>query len=392
MVLKLALVREGATDLFVPAESLQVAAPRTFPAFFNPAARINRDISVAVAKVTKPSSFLDALGGIGARGVRVANEASKRVSVTMVEFNKNSSRLAKESVKKNRLSKRCFIVGEETNAYLHSRFGRLERFDAVDVDPFGTPAPFVQGALNASRDGGIVSLTATDTATLCGVYPQAVWRRYGARVARSEFSHEAAIRVLLGFVTRVGGTVDVGIEPVMAHSTLHYLRVYFRVLRGAAKSDSSLRELGFVATCAACHENSLASVLIEKCPRCGGAARSTGPQWLGKLIDEGVRWRAAEESKRLGFLEAAKTLESLEGCDRFPPFGYGLEHITSRERLSSVPFRGVLDSLKASGRLAMRQPFGSSGLKTDASYAEILAAVRGQPGLDSAPTAEKIGA
>ena len=67
---KLALTREGSTDLYVPAESLRAKEPKTFPAFFNPAARVNRDVSVAVAKATRPATFLDALAGVGARGVR----------------------------------------------------------------------------------------------------------------------------------------------------------------------------------------------------------------------------------------------------------------------------------------------------------------------------------
>ena len=58
MLPKLALTREGSTDLFVPEESLRAKEPKTFPAFFNPAARVNRDVSVAIAKATRPRTFL----------------------------------------------------------------------------------------------------------------------------------------------------------------------------------------------------------------------------------------------------------------------------------------------------------------------------------------------
>jgi tRNA G26 N,N-dimethylase Trm1 len=53
-----------------------------------------------------------------------------------------------------------------------------------------------------------------------------------------------------------------------------------------------------------------------------------------------------------------------------------MAEITSRERVSSVRFQSVVDTLTATGWRAMRQPFGSSGLKTDAPYGEVLAAVR----------------
>jgi tRNA (guanine26-N2/guanine27-N2)-dimethyltransferase len=374
---KLALTREGSADLYVPEDSLRAKDPKTFPAFFNPAARVNRDVSVAVAMATKPATFLDALAGIGARGVRVAKEASKSMEVTLVEFNETSLAIARKNAKRNRVEARCDLVHEESNAYLHSRFGRLERFDAVDVDPFGTPAPYMQGALTAANDGAVVSITATDTATLCGVYPSVALRRYGAHVVKSEFAHEAAVRVLFGFCARVGGVVDTGIEPMLAHSTLHYLRVYFRVARGAAKSDRCLKQLGFVASCGTCHEVSVTTSYSRECPRCGGKAACIGPQWIGKLVGEGVASEAAKASSSLGWRGAAEALTALEGSNAYPPYGYSMEGVTSRERMSSVPFQKVVDSLKASGRLAMRQPFGSSGLKTDASYQEVLAAVRG---------------
>ena len=376
MLPKLALAREGSTDLFVPAESLHAKDPKTFPAFFNPAARVNRDVSVAVSATTRPGTFLDALAGIGARGVRIANEASKGVTVTLVEFNEASAAIARKNAKRNGVEKRCSIVREESNAYLHSRFGRLERYDAVDIDPFGTPAPYVQGALSAAADGGVVSMTATDTATLCGVYPSVAFRRYGARLPKSEFAHEAAVRVLLGFCARVGGVLDTAIEPIAAHSTLHYLRVYFRVARGAAKSDRCLKEVGYVSSCGACHQNTRTESHTSACPSCGRKALSVGPQWTGRLVDEEAVGGAARFCSKLGWRGAASALESLEGCDGFPPFGYSLESITSREKMSSVRFQKVVDSLKASGRSAMRQPFGSSGLKTTATYQEVLTAVK----------------
>ncbi len=376
MLPELELIREGSTDLFVPKESLSGREPKTFPAFFNPAARVNRDVSVAIARATEPRSFLDALAGTGARGVRVANEATSEVEVTLVEFNEVSAKIAAKNVKVNRLAGRCAMVHEESSAYLSSRFGRAERFDAVDIDPFGTPAPYVQGALTAAQDQGIVSMTATDTATLCGVYPRVALRRYGALVSRSEFSHEAAVRVLLGFCARMGGVLDIGLQPMAAHSTLHYLRVYFRCSRGAAASDSCIRQLGYVVTCASCHENALSPSPVALCQRCGSKARSIGPQWLGELVDEAAVGESLRYCSSQGWREAARAMEALKSCDRFPPFGFSLERITSREKVSSVKFQSVVEELEGSGRSAMRQPFGSSGLKTDASYEELLVAVR----------------
>lgn len=375
MPVRLAQVSEGSTVLYVPAESVGSKAPKTFPAFFNPAGRVNRDVSVAIAKATRPATFLDAMAGVGARGVRVANELASGVEVTLVEFNRASAEIAEKNAKKNGVATRCSIVHQETNSFLHSRFGRAERFEAVDVDPFGTPAPYVLGAINAAADGAIVSVTATDTATLCGVYPSVAYRRYGSRVHKSEFASEAAIRVLIGFCARLGGSVDAGIQPVAAHSTLHYVRAYFRVARGAVRSDRALREVGFVASCESCHENTVVEEYSTRCPSCGGRSTCIGPQWTGKLVEESVVREAARSSSDSGWDEAAKAMDALEDSEDLPPFGFSLEAITSRERLSSVKFQRVVAALEASGRVAMRQPFGT-GLKTNASYSEVVEAVR----------------
>jgi tRNA (guanine26-N2/guanine27-N2)-dimethyltransferase len=195
-------------------------------------------------------------------------------------------------------------------------------------------------------------------------------------VVKSEFAHEAALRVLFGFCARIGGVVDIGIEPVAAHTTLHYLRVYFRVERGPAKADRSLKDVGYVATCASCHDDTVTAAVTAACPKCESKARSIGPMWVGRLFEEETRAKAADVCSKLGWKGAASALEALEGANAFPPFGFSMEAITSREKMSSVRFQKVVDSLKASGRLAMRQPFGLSGLKTDASYQEVLAAVR----------------
>ena len=53
-----------------------------------------------------------------------------------------------------------------------------DRFDAVDVDPFGTPSPFVDCALRSIKDGGLLSVSATDSGVLCGVYPKVALRKY----------------------------------------------------------------------------------------------------------------------------------------------------------------------------------------------------------------------
>lgn len=84
-------------------------------------------------------------------------------------------------------------------------------FHAVDLDPFGSASPFVEGALQCVADGGkkdvsvpslfgltqlpfsslgLLMVTCTDTAILCGNFPEACYARYGATAVRNPAHHE----------------------------------------------------------------------------------------------------------------------------------------------------------------------------------------------------------
>jgi tRNA (guanine26-N2/guanine27-N2)-dimethyltransferase len=43
-----------------------------------------------------------------------------------------------------------------------------DRFDVVDLDPYGSPAVFLDGAVQSVKDGGLLLVTCTDMAVLCG--------------------------------------------------------------------------------------------------------------------------------------------------------------------------------------------------------------------------------
>ncbi len=391
MLPSLKLVREGNTELYVPRRSVAGGVPETYPVFFNPAARTNRDISVSMARVTRPGTFLDALAGTGARGIRIANECGRSAEgdgtndalVTLVDFNRNSLAVARKNVRKNALQGRCDVVHSETNKYLCSRFEREEKFDAIDVDPFGTPASFLQAALMASKDGGLVSFTATDAAVLCGVYPSVSVRRYGALAVRNEFVHETGIRILLGFAARMGGINDVGVEPVLAHSTLHYFRAYVRVRKGATMADRTMQQIGHVTQCNACFERSAGATPLARCAACGTRVRSAGPLWIGSVVDERLTPRASAVCATEGWREAGATLAGLNGINGLPPFSYSLERACSREKVPSTSVERVIDTLAGSGFAAAKQPFEPDGVKTDASYGQFAEAVRSVSGTPS---------
>ncbi|MDV3293902.1 MAG: methyltransferase domain-containing protein [Nitrososphaerales archaeon] len=367
---------EGRTRLFVPKVSLEKREPPTTPVFFNPAAAVNRDISVAITEASSGISFCDALAGVGSRGIRVAREVRRTMQVALVDFNAESLRLARRSAKLNGVGRKCNVVHHEANSYLYSRFGRDEKFDFLDIDPFGTPVPYIQSAFSAISAGGILSFTATDTAVLCGVYPRVAKRRYGASTLNNAFHHETAVRVLVDSCRRLAAALDIGIAPLAAHATRHYVRVYMRADVGATKADATAAHEGYVMECRACRHIFSADTVMLGCVKCGGRVSHAGPLWVGSLVDEPLVKQAVQACERLGYSEAAETLGSLTTLDAFPPYGYSIEAACSSLGIASVAPSKVVSALASMGFRSGVQPFEKSGLKTDATYRDVVAAVK----------------
>ncbi len=366
---------EGRTWLVVPAASLEEDPPPTSPVFFNPAAALNRDISVAVVAATRGSSFCDSMAGVGARGVRVATEVSRIDSVTLVDFNADALKLARRSAALNEIGRKCEFSSSETSSFLYSASGGDSRFDYVDVDPFGTPVRQLQAALCATASGGVLSVTATDTAVLCGVYPSVSKRRYGAATLNNHFHHETGVRTLIGAVARHAALLDIGVEPIGAHSTRHYARVYLRISAGASEADTSLTNLGYVAWCPFCNHTASTSRGEGNCESCGKRSKVAGPLWVGRLTREPEVRGAAGAAEKMGLDVAAKTLRSLIGVDGFPPWSFSIERVCSSLGIASVSEVNVKAALAKAGFRALRQPFERTGLKTDATYGAVREAV-----------------
>lgn len=72
--------------------------------------------------------------------------------------------------------------------FMHRKYGR--QFDAVDLDPFGSPAHFLDSAVQATADDGVLMVTCTDLATMCGNSPEACLARYGTMSMRIRACHE----------------------------------------------------------------------------------------------------------------------------------------------------------------------------------------------------------
>lgn len=132
---------------------------------------LNRDLSVAALSVYRQSceqdiAICDAFASSGIRGIRYSKEINGVSMAVVNDLNPIAVELAHENIANNGLTN-VNVCRKEANLLLRTCRGK---FDVVDIDPFGTPAPYVESAASSLKAGGLICITATDTSALCGTY------------------------------------------------------------------------------------------------------------------------------------------------------------------------------------------------------------------------------
>jgi len=334
-------------------------------AFYNPRMVLCRDIGVAMTKALGIREYLDALSASGIRGMRVAKEAGTE-KVHLNDFDPQAVQLMQMNVARNNLD--CIITGKNANVLMHQ-----EHFQAIDLDPFGSPSPYLSAASRSARS--YLFITATDTAPLCGAHLKSGIRKYMARPLRTEYHREMGARVLLGLAARELARWDKGTEPLLTHVTDHYVRTYLRLSKGAEAADRSLQSLGYMEHCNCCGSFAL---LAEPrpagvCPHCRSPTTLAGPLWLGKIQEpEGI----TRSLEAVDLSERAKKI--LLTCAREVDIPFYYDHHRICEKLGITPGKidDVILRLRSLGHQASRTHFTGLGIKTDASLLQVEEVLR----------------
>jgi tRNA (guanine26-N2/guanine27-N2)-dimethyltransferase len=377
-------VREGRVTLEVPdLEGFRAPTgdyvPSRAEVFYNPHVEMCRDIAVAVARAAAEKlgrlRICDPFTGVGVRGLRYACEVDGVELVVMGDFSERAVELARSNVRLNDPKVEISIVRKEANVLLHEMRGKL---NFVDLDPFGSPAPFVEAACSSLARGGLLALTATDTAALCGSAPVACTRKYGAVPLRTEYCHELGARILIGYVQRTAAKRDLAFRPLLVHMTRHQMRVYMLGERGATKADGVMSEIGFVSHCFSCGRRYLTGGMAVELPgrcACGSGLRHAGPLWLGRIFDREFALRVREEVLRMGFrrsFEEAKLLSTCANESGGPPTFYDLNVLASLAGGAPPKFSHVSQTLTGAGHFFSKTIFSPTGFRTDAPYELVI--------------------
>jgi tRNA (guanine26-N2/guanine27-N2)-dimethyltransferase len=381
-------VIEGKVKISVPKLEAFVKAPWEYapskaPVFYNPAMELNRDLAVlalqAYQRMVKQELLAcEPLAGCGVRGIRLAAEVEGVLKVVMNDISSEAVKLADFNVKLNNLDKKIFIANEDANFLLNRYAAPRRRFDCVDIDPFGSPVPYLDSALRALRNKGLIALTATDMAPLCGVHPKACLRKYGGKPLRTEYCHELSARLLIGCLASLAAKHDIGVNPVFTYSAYNYVRSYSTVSYSAKQADKSLQNMGYILHCFSCfhreNQKGISSPVRRDCSECGSKLQIAGPLWLGPLWDRQFCINMKNEAEGKNFrLEATilKLISQVLAEIEAPITYYVVDKVCDKFNLPVPSLSKVMAELSKAGHLAIATHFNKKAIRTDAQADEI---------------------
>ena len=377
------IVKEGQASVVVPKLAAYVKeaweyAPSKAPVFYNPAMEFNRDLAVLAMQTYQRTlgreiSVCEPLTGCGIRGIRFAVEVEGVRKVFVNDINPEAAKLALFNVERNKLASSVLVANEDANLFVSRYAAPRKRFDYIDIDPFGSPVPYLDAALRALRNGGLLALTATDMAPLCGVHPNACVRKYGGKPLRTEYCHELAVRLLVGCLTMMAAKHEIGVEVLLSYSTDHYIRVYVVVRHGARLADKNVRTMGYVLHCFSCFHRETSRGIVcplrRDCAECGAKLNVAGPLWLGGIADENFCSLMKREADGRGLKQERriiKLISLIQDEAAAPATYYVVDKICDKVNLSVPPLTKVVNGVRRAGFQAALTHFNSRGIKTSA--------------------------
>ncbi len=377
-------VTEGKARILVPRLDESAGEPEQrlrsmAPVFYNPVMKTNRDTAVLVLRAHQRSlgrgvTTCEPMAGSGVRGIRLALEVNGVDRVVMGDLSPTAVRLGELNAERNGVSDRVGFRLLDANLLLSLHCYPGGRLDYVDVDPYGSPAPFMDTAVRSVRNHGVLAFTATDMAPLCGVNPGACLRKYGAAPLPGGFCHETAVRLLIGAVVRAAAVHERSATPLFSYYSDHYVRVYCRLDRGKRRADARLAQTGYVKYCPGClHRETSMDNKPEPCTVCGSETRVGGPLWLGEQSDPEYVSRMLEDStlSHLAGSKAVKLIHMAVDESGYPPWFYDIDSVCSQLGVRSMATEEALTRIREAGYRVSRTHYGERAIKTDASMVEL---------------------
>jgi tRNA (guanine26-N2/guanine27-N2)-dimethyltransferase len=334
-------IHEANATIEVPEEE-KISAK--MPVFYNPVMKLNRDISILLLKAldNEEMQICDPLAGSGVRSIRFLEELPKGKikSITINDYNKKAADLITSNIELNRDLFKSEPEINVTNSEATTLILNSTGFDYIDIDPFGTPNPFLDAALRRLSRDGILAVTATDTSSLAGTFPKVCKRKYWATPDRGPLKHELGLRILIRKCQLIGAQYEKALVPIYSYSKDHYMRVFFRCKKGKSSVDEVIKQHSMF--------------------------NDAGPLWLGSLWNSALAEKMYCLIAKLDYKIDGKFLRTIRDESKIATVGFHDIHSLCKKHKLEVPsFELVFDKIRSAGHSLARTHFSDFGVRSD---------------------------
>ncbi|XP_048377734.1 tRNA (guanine(26)-N(2))-dimethyltransferase isoform X2 [Stegostoma tigrinum] len=333
---------------------------------------------------------LEGLAASGLRSIRFAKEVPGIHSIVANDFSEKAVTLMKRNIELNGVQHLVTASLADASMLMYGSRRRQDRFDVIDLDPYGSPSQFIDAAVQAVSEGGLLCVTCTDMAVMAGNSGETCYSKYGAMSLKSKFCHEMALRIILHNLDLRANCYQRYIVPLLSVSVDFYIRVFVQVFTGQAKVKASASKQALIYHCVGCgtfHIQRMGKMISHgnnykytassgppvgaECEHCYQRHLLGGPIWAEQIHDqdfvERVLKSVEHNPKRfktsdriLGILSMAK--EELPDC----PLYYTMDHLSSIIRCNTPSLLQMRSALLHAGYRVSLSHASQKAVKTDA--------------------------
>lgn len=338
-------------------------------------------------------TILEALSATGLRAIRYAKEIPHLASVTANDLSATAVKQIQSNSKHN--STEHLVIPNQGDARV-VMYTTQKRFNVVDLDPYGSAAPFLDGAVQAVEDGGLLLVTCTDLAVLAGdAHPEKCWSQYGgATIRQSEFCHEQALRMVLNTIATSAARYGRAIKPLLCLSIDFYVRLFVRVDTSPARVKHLMSNTMLTYQCSGCKAHTNQPMGVTKpgsrpdlfkysnaslngnvnCELCGFTQHIGGPMYSGPLhdhdfIDNILELAESEEQAAetvYGTIPRIKGMLNVAKEELAVPHHWSIAKLTKVIHCQSPPQETILSAILNAGYAVSDSHTAPRCIKTDA--------------------------
>lgn len=353
-----------------------ILTPKQDEVFYNPIQQFNRDLSIMAIKaydeirhekiqaIKKKSKnkrtklnglkILESLAASGLRSCRYGLEIPEAGKIVANDMLAEAVKSINKNVEYNKLTDKVVANQGDAIKFMGSTD---EKFHIVDLDPYGTAAPFIDSAIQCLEDDGMLLVTCTDAGVLAGSgYPEKCFALYGGNnfgnaYVNGESNHEVGIRLILNLIASTAAKYKKTIEPMLSLSIDYYFRVLVKVKTSPINVKNHASETMLTYGCNGCGHKivqplgmknntkfqypKLQGPISSNCQYCGTSYNVAGPMYAGNLhnrefIDKVLKINESSDKEIYATHERIKgmlTLASNELDDA--PFFFNLNQLCS---------------------------------------------------------------